>query len=181
MFGRVPTQPPIYFPSAPPQMGYANPAPSAQQAGYDNPLPAAPQGAFRPAPLAARQPAPAPAAPAVAAAPRPNTGLIARGAEPDEPVERPREMITLPSPEELGVGAARGDAALDWAATHRRLEALGAVCFQMHQLPRGGWGVTCLLPTGRPNTTHRVEAEADSKAEAVRLALEQAEGWAQKR
>jgi hypothetical protein len=177
--------PPVYFPSAPPQPGYASPTPAAMaQGGYDNPLPAAPQGAFRPAPLAARPPAPAPVAPApaVAAAPRSNPGLIARGAEPEEPAERPRELVTLPSPEELGVGAPRsGEAAIDWAAAHRRLEALGAVCFQMHQLPRGGWGVTCLLPTGRPDSTHRVEAQADSKAEAVRLALEQAEGWAQKR
>ncbi len=173
MFGRVPMQtPPVYFPSAQPQAGYANPTP------------AAPQGLFRPAPLAVRQAPTAPAAPAptVAAAPRPSPGLIARGAEPEEPAERPREPITLPSPEELGVGVARpAEAGIDWAAAHRRLEALGAICFQMHQLPRGGWGVTCLLPTGQPDSTHRVEAEAESKAEAVRLALEQAEGWAQKR
>src|SRR5207248_11045792 len=125
MFGRVPTQtPPSYFPSA-----------QQPQAGYANPTPAAPQGLFRPAPLAARPPAPAPAAPVVAAAPRPNPGLIARGAAPEEPAERPRELVTLPSPEELGLGAPRGaNADTDWAAVHRRLESLGAVCFQMHQL-----------------------------------------------
>jgi hypothetical protein len=173
MTGRAPVAPmyvapPSYAPYAP--GGYA---PSA--------VPAAP---YRGAPAAA--PTLRANVPQVAAqAPRPNNGLIVRGQRPEDPIEpaapapRPREEVRLPSPEELGVGLGRpAEAGLDWASVHRRLEGLGAVCFQMRQLPQGGWHVTCLLPTAQADRTQRVEAKAEARAEAVRLALEQAEQWA---
>jgi hypothetical protein len=165
MIGSMPV-PPTY--AAPPMYapgGYAMPsAPAAYRA---LPAPAAP----RP-----------PAAPAVAQAPRPNNGLIVRGQRPDDPIEPPApprrapEPVRLPSPEELGVGVGQpAEAGIDWAVVNRRLEALGTVCFQMNKLPQGGWRVTCLVPTGQPDRTRRVEAEAGARADAVRLALEQAE------
>jgi hypothetical protein len=85
----------------------------------------------------------------------------------------------MPSPEQLGVVASQttgGD--LDWNLVDRRLRSLGAVCFQMSQLPGDRWRVTCLLPTVQPERTHHVESEANTRAEAVRSLLDQAEKWA---
>jgi hypothetical protein len=170
MTGRVPVAPSFVAPPSYPQGGYVMPtAPTPYRAA--------------PAPSAFQ----APAAPAVAQAPRPANGLIVRGQRPDDPIEppppaRPAEEIRIPSPEALGVAGTRAaDAGLDWAAVNRRLESLGAVCFQMNKLPGGGWRVTCLVPTGQPDRTQRIEAEAGDRAEAVRLALEQAEQSAPKR
>lgn len=154
-------------------------------------VPAAPSAA-PPVPYSAAPTAPAQpraAVPSVAAAPRSATAPIVRGQIPDEPIgppspppQRPREMISIPTPEELGVGSAKAaDSSIDWGTVNRRLEGLGATCFQMRRLPEGRWHIVCLLPTAQPNQTHRVEAEADAKPEAVRLALEQAEQWAGKR
>jgi hypothetical protein len=170
MTGRVPVAPSYVAP------------PSYAPAGYTMPPAPAPYRAA-PAPSAFQ----APATPTVARAPRPGHGLIVRGQRPDDPIEppppaRPREPIHIPPPEALGVAAARpADAGLDWAAVNRRLESLGAVCFQMNKLPGGGWHVTCLVPTGQPDRTQRIEAEAGERTEAVRLALEQAEQGAAKR
>jgi hypothetical protein len=91
-------------------------------------------------------------------------------------------VVTIPPPEELGVTCTRpDDAAIDWGAVNRRLDKLGAVCFQLDRQPQGRWRVVCLLPTAQAEHSHRIEAEADAKADAVRLTLEQAEQWAQKR
>jgi hypothetical protein len=124
-----------------------------------------------------------PIAPALAQAPRPGNGLVVRGQRPDDPIEPPaapparsREPIRLPSPEELGVSPGQpAETGTDWATVNHRLETLGAVCFQMTRLPQGGWHVTCLVPTGQPDRTRRVEAEAEARVDAVRLVLEQAE------
>jgi hypothetical protein len=45
-------------------------------------------------------------------------------------------------------------------------------------LPQGGYRFTCLLPTGRPERSHRVEVTAPTRDEAVGLALEKSEEWA---
>jgi hypothetical protein len=170
MAGRVLVSPPFVAPQSFPPTAYA--------------VPAAPSSApYRAAPAAAQ---PQAAAPNLAAAPRPGNAPVFRGQIPDEPItppapQRPREMISLPSPEELGVGSAKADLGIDWGTVNRRLEGLGATCFQMQRLAEGRWHVLCLLPTAQPNQTHRVEAEAGAKAEAIRLALEQAEQWAGKR
>lgn len=172
MAGSMPAPPTYFAPQVYPQT-YA--------------LPAAP---YRGAPTTPyRAPAATPAPPKVAQAPRPNNGVIVRGQRPEEPIEparpvppRAAEEVRLPSPEELGVGGGRAaEAGLDWAGVHRRLEGLGATCFQMRQLPGGGWHVTCLLPTAQPDRSQRIEAQAADRAEAVRLTLEQAEQWAQRK
>jgi hypothetical protein len=113
-------------------------------------------------------------------APRPSI----RAQSPDEtppPPSRPLTPVTLPSPEQLGVAVApppAADSGLDMSAVDHRLQALGAVCFQMNKLAGERWRVTCLLPTNQTDCTHRVEAEAATKAEAVRVVVEQAEKWA---
>src|SRR5437016_4107053 len=67
-------------------------------------------------------------------APRP----AIRAQSPDEmpPPPRPLTPVSLPSPEQLGVAAApppASDSGLDMSAVDRRLQALGAVCFQMNK------------------------------------------------
>jgi hypothetical protein len=118
---------------------------------------------------------------AASTAPRP----IVRAKSEDEPSPSQRQghisqLVSIPSPEELGVSAAKSAAAsveLDWAAVHRRLQELGAD-FLRQRLPQGGYRFTCLMPTNQPNRLHRVEAEAATEAEAVQLALNQANKWA---
>ncbi len=83
----------------------------------------------------------------------------------------------MPSPEQLGVTCARPDAA-DWPEARKRLRELGAVSFQLDELPEGGCRFVCLLRTDRPDRTHRVEARAGDEGGAVRSVLERAELWA---
>jgi len=101
----------------------------------------------------------------------------------DEPERRSRlTPVTLPTPEQLGVQKPRvKDGSADWADARRRLEMLGAVAFQVVKLSEGGCRFTCLLPTDQPNCTHRVEADAATEAEAVRLGLDRAENWTRQR
>jgi hypothetical protein len=73
------------------------------------------------------------------------------------------------------------EAGTDWSDARRRLDALGAIAFQVVKLPEGGCRFTCLLPTNQHNYNHRIEADAGTEAEAVRLGLERAENWARQR
>ena len=107
---------------------------------------------------------------------------IVRAKSEDEPGQSQRlsRPVSIPSPEELGVSAAKPVVAgveLDWAGVHRRLQELGAD-FLRQKLPEGGYRFTCLMPTNQPNRLHRIEAEAATEAEAVQLALNQANKWA---
>ena len=111
---------------------------------------------------------------------------IVRGQRPDEPVRpspaapvRP-PALRMPSPEELGVAVVPRpeNLSVDWTAAHVQLDRLGATCFHLERLPKGGCRITCLLPTKQSDRTHRIEAEAASDADAIRLALAQAERWA---
>jgi hypothetical protein len=56
---------------------------------------------------------------------------------------------------------------------------LNAVGFQLDQLPGGTVRFSCLLPTAQAGGPHRVEAQAATEAEAVRLVLDQASRWRQ--
>lgn len=146
--------------------------------------PAQPQTrATAPVSVPVQRPQPLPAArPTTPPAPR------YRAQAPEEPTEigRPvgivppqRASLNMPSPEQLGVAPARpaAEVGLDWSTAHRRLDRLGAVCFHMEKLPRGGVRVTCLLPTAQPDRSHRIEAEAGSEIEAVQIILDRAETW----
>jgi hypothetical protein len=84
----------------------------------------------------------------------------------------------MPTPEQLGVASApTTNDELDWNATRRQLEKLGAACFRIDKLESGGCRFTCLLHTQQSGFTHRVEADAPNAAEAVQLVLKQAEEW----
>jgi hypothetical protein len=110
---------------------------------------------------------------------------VVRAQMEDEPAPAPRPAqrhaaLLIPTPEELGVGDARATpaAVVDWAEVHGRLDRLGVTCFQLEKLASAGCRVSCLLPTGQDNRAHRIEVEATSEAEAVRLALAKAGEWA---
>jgi hypothetical protein len=87
--------------------------------------------------------------------------------------------VRLSSPEALGLTGTKPveTANVDWTAVHHRLDQLGAACFQVERLPKGSCKIICLLPTSQPGARHRIEAQAASEAEAVRLTLAQAEEW----
>jgi hypothetical protein len=97
-------------------------------------------------------------------------------------VRRPADVkpLAMPSPEQLGVAAAKSDSSVDWNLVHRRFNDAGATCFALDHRPQGGCKLTCLLPTSQTNRTHHIEVEAASEAEAARLALERLEEWKMK-
>jgi hypothetical protein len=168
MFGRAPmfmpmeAPPQMYAPQAYAPQAYAPQAyapPPHAPSPYATPV-AAPQSSWT-------RPAQAPAP--VSAPPAPRTW---RGQETED------AKLNLPSPEQLGLNRPPAPvvARLDWTAVHERLDRLGATCFHLEKLARGA-RVTCLLPTAKADCTHRIEAVADSEAEAVALAVAQAERW----
>jgi hypothetical protein len=93
---------------------------------------------------------------------------------PPAPVAERPALVNLPAPEQLGVTAA---GTVDWSATHARLDRLGVTCFQEEKLANGACRFSCVLPMNNGAQAHRIEAEASSAAEAVQLALAEAEHW----
>jgi hypothetical protein len=89
----------------------------------------------------------------------------------------PQSPVTLPPPEQLGIGLAQatGSARLDWNQVHQELRRLGTLNFQMQRLPEGNYRLTLILPTAQPDRTLRVEAQGCSEGEAVRSAIAQVE------
>jgi hypothetical protein len=89
----------------------------------------------------------------------------------------------MPSPEQLGVVSAKtGESTVpDWNETRRKLDQLGAVCLQLEKLTDGGFRFSCLLPTSRPQFTHRIDAVAFTESDVLRLGTAKAEEWAKSR
>jgi hypothetical protein len=85
----------------------------------------------------------------------------------------------MPSPQELGVTDARRpeNPIVDWTAVHNQLDRLGATCFHLERTREGNVRITCLLPTDQRSRSHRIEVQASSEAEAVRLVLAKTHGW----
>lgn len=116
-------------------------------------------------------PAPPPANPQWAspnpsrpAAPQP----IIRAQAEDPPSPPSRLSLRLPSPEELGIPAAKVEAA--GTSFDQRLQRLGATGMKVEQSAQGGFRARFLLPGDRP-----VEADGSSHAAAMNLALDRAE------
>jgi hypothetical protein len=134
-----------------------------------------------------RQPAVQPAAPSQ---PQP----LIRAQAPEEPNPARPPVLTLPSPEQLGVAVrpvevpevaesrsdserTRGASAppsTDWTAIHSRMKELGVVSFHMDSLPDGRLRFTCWVMGERSDLTRRIESVACTEAEAVRSGLEEA-------
>jgi len=90
--------------------------------------------------------------------------LLARGQSDDRP-----PAVRIPTPEELGLGAARpvaGDEPVDWSMVERRLDAAGVTGFQVEKTTTG-FRFTCQLASGA------VTGRGATKGEAVRNALAQ--------
>ena len=69
-------------------------------------------------------------------------------------------------------------AAPDWTVPLARLESMGLVAFQANEA-KNGWVFSCQLRTTESGKQHRIEAgPAATKAEAICLALSEAERWA---
>jgi len=169
----------------PPMMSAPTFAPTYPPGGYGQPAfvnqPMAPS---YPGGMAAAPQAAPPSVPAVPAAPR---QPIFRGKRPDDPdpvarptlADRKPAPLVMPTPEQLGIDASRlAVGGADWTAAHRRLQQLGVTCFHLETLPDGGCRFVCMLPTGTQSRLHRVEVQAATEAEAVCLALDDAEQWA---
>lgn len=121
-----------------------------------------------------RQPV-VPAAPAAAQATgnRQMQPLI-RAQAPEEPNPARPPLLTLPSPEQLGVAVRPVENATDWTAIHARIKVLGIVSFHMDSLPDGRSRFTCWVPSDRPGLTRRIESIAATEVEAVQLGLKEA-------
>ena len=112
---------------------------------------------------------------------------VARGIRSDEParaVVPPSQVravaMAIPSPRDLGlvsasaapVAAPAAPVALDWAATRRQLDEVGAVRFEMEKLTSGGSRFSCWVREG--SSLRPVTGEAGSEGDAVRLCLARA-------
>ena len=119
----------------------------------------------------------------------PTRAPTVRGLPPDEPgkaraaapVLPPPERLGIatvaPSPEQLGIGRAPGPSiapAVDWTATRKRLQDLGALTFFMDRPSDHAYRFAITLPTTHPGTTNRVEGQGATEAEAVQDALAKA-------
>ena len=81
----------------------------------------------------------------------------------------------MPSPEQLGVAVRSVEKGVDWSALHEQMRKLHVVSSHTEALPDGRIHFTCWLPRDTPGLTQRVEAVANSEAEAVQLALQHAQ------
>ncbi|HTU19518.1 MAG TPA: hypothetical protein VMG10_15765 [Gemmataceae bacterium] len=119
--------------------------------------------------------------PAVPALPRQNTVPTAaappkpliRAQAPEEPNPARPPLLTLPSPEKLGVAVRPVANTIDWTAIHARMKQLGVVSYQMERLADGRSCFTCRVPTDRPGVLRRIESVAATEDEAVQLGLRQ--------
>jgi hypothetical protein len=139
----------------------------------------APPQAYAQQPTQWQMPSPANLASGVAPQPLP---AKARGVSAEAPTK-----FVLPSPEVLGVTAnlnlpkqAAPTTQIDWNQIQARMDRLRVLRYQKDSLP-GGVRVQMLLPTSDPTRGQPVEAQAETEAAAIVMALNAAEAWAQKR
>lgn len=92
---------------------------------------------------------------------------------PDEvALTRDLPPLEMPAPETfLRAAASKPAADVDWDAVRRRLEAAGAASCHLQKTPRG-FRFSCAVPTAN-GQRRRLEAEAESEAEAIDAALRQ--------
>jgi hypothetical protein len=91
--------------------------------------------------------------------------------------------FTLPRPEALGVATslnvpaatAPAPAKVDWNDIQARLVRLNVVEYQKAPAPTGGIQVTLGIPTANPSQRQRFQAQGNTEAAALLVALQQAE------
>lgn len=131
------------------------------------PMMSAPPPMTYPAPTYAPQ---ANAVPAVPARPKP----LIRAQAPEEPNPARPPLLTLPSPEQLGVSVHRAENTTDWTTLHARMKELGVLSFHMDTLADGRSRFTCWMPLDRQGLTRRIECVAATDWEAVQRGLQEA-------
>ena len=104
---------------------------------------------------------------------------VARGMRAEEPLESspaPQvrvSAVSIPSPRDLGRGAtSTAPIELDWSATRRQLDEVGAIKFEMEKLSSGGSRFSCWVRDGA--SVRPVTGEGASESDAVRLCLARA-------
>lgn len=99
---------------------------------------------------------------------------VIRAQAPEEPTPARPPLLTLPSPEQLGVAVRPQDNAADWTELRTRMKELGVVGFHIDSLPDGRTRFTCWMPGNRPGLTRRIESVAATEAEAMQRGLQAA-------
>ncbi len=104
-----------------------------------------------------------------------------RGVSADPPAK-----FVLPSPAALGVTTslnlpAAQKTVVDWNQIQSRMERLRVLRYEKDGSIPGRVSVKILLPTSDPTRGQPVEAQAETEAAAIVMALDAAEAWAQKR
>lgn len=97
-----------------------------------------------------------------------------RGARPAD-APPPSRGVAIPTPDELGIAAARRGVVrdeADWADARRQMQRLGVVRFQMEQLAGERARLSCWLRDGAG--TRLVQGEGRTEGEAVRTCLDKA-------
>lgn len=101
-----------------------------------------------------------------------------QSAEENAPAARP--MLTLPTPEKLGIGgtgfapASASASTVDWNDVHARLKQMGAISFQLHRSATN-YRVVFVLASRGDGQPRFVETEGSTEAEAVQAALRRAD------
>lgn len=116
----------------------------------------------------------APRRPDVQAAAPTQPKPVIRAQAPEEPTPARPPLLTLPSPEQLGVAVRPQDNAADWTELRTRMKELGVVGFHIDSLPDGRTRFTCWMPGNRPGLTRRIESVAATEAEAMQRGLQAA-------
>src|SRR5438477_2591257 len=104
--------------------------------------------------------------------------------KPDDPPASERRpetsavALTLPPPEQLGIGSQTAAAEVDLNVLNRRLDELGAESSEWRRTPEG-YRFTCVLASADLSRKQTIEARGATRAEAARELLAQAERWAQ--
>jgi hypothetical protein len=106
---------------------------------------------------------------------------LIRAQAPEEPKPARPPLLTLPSPEQLGVAVRADENAGDWTALRARMKSLGVLSFHLDSLPDGRTRFTCWMPSDRPGLTQRIESVAATETEAIQHGLQEAASPSRKR
>lgn len=108
-----------------------------------------------------------------AAAPTQPKPLI-RAQAPEEPKPVRPPLLTLPSPEQLGVSVRPAENSAGRTTLSARMKELGVLGFHIDSLPDGRSRFTCWIGGDRPGLTRRIEAVAATESEATQRGLQEA-------
>ncbi len=99
---------------------------------------------------------------------------LIRAQAPEEPKPARPPLLTLPSPEQLGVTVRPAEKTTERTALSGRMKELGVLGFHIESLPDGRSRFTCWIPGDRPGLTRRIEAVAATESEATQRGLQEA-------